>query len=99
MAVALHRRGPNGKLMVAFDRGTDALWVYVGGWTALACVGFAFLAQTRGRFAHWRVNLGSRYALGVAVTVTSPDSRGLLRRAVGVTRATRLRENGKCEVK
>ena len=29
MAVAPHRRGPNGKLMVPFDRGTDALWVYV----------------------------------------------------------------------
>ena len=28
MAVAPHRRGPNGNLMVPVDRGTDAVWGY-----------------------------------------------------------------------
>ena len=46
--VAPHRRGPNGNLMVPFDRETDAPWGYTAvGPRLLALEPFAILAQTR----------------------------------------------------
>ena len=53
MAVAPHRRGPNGKLMTPIDRGTDVLWRYVAVGPRLLAFISLFLAQTGGRFAHW----------------------------------------------
>ena len=51
MAVAPHRRGPNGKLMTPVDRETDVLWGYVAVGPRLLAFISPFLAQTRGRFA------------------------------------------------
>ena len=52
MAVAPHRRGPNGKLMTPIDRETDVLWGYAAVWPRLLGFYSAILAQTQGRFAH-----------------------------------------------
>ena len=52
MAVAPHRRGPNGKLMTPIDRETDVLWGYVAVGPRLLAFISLFLAQTGGRFAH-----------------------------------------------
>ena len=52
MAVAPHRRGPNGKLMTPIDRETDVLWGYVAVGPRLLAFISLFLAQTGGCFAH-----------------------------------------------
>ena len=48
MAVAPHRWGPNEKLMVPFNRGTDALWGYLAVGPRLLALVLLFQLKLRG---------------------------------------------------
>ena len=52
MAVAPHRWGPNEKLMVPFNRGTDALWGYLAVGPRLLALVLLFQLKHRGGSAH-----------------------------------------------
>ena len=48
-----------------------------GGWTALACVGFAILAQTRGCFAHWSQERVQRDGIVSELAAHGPEGHAL----------------------